>query len=1286
MAIHKRVNGDYIITTVDSSSNIEMNTNTVTVDGNLVVTGQIDFRDVTNRVYVSKNGDDTNDGLSWAKAKRTIRAACDLAQQLIDQAEYESYHVSIFVASGEYDEICPVTIPEGCALLGDSLRSVTVRPTVATSDVFYVNSGCYVYGITVRGHRLNPSALDITPEGFAGANGVYLPRNTPQTGWAFALAPGSIIRVSPYIQNCSSISGAGVFGSPEFVPGGGGVLVDPSVCAEGNRINSIVVDAFTQINLGGIGAKVVGRGYMQLVSFFVNMCQFGVMCVDGGHVTLLNSNCSFGNYAFWAEGLRTLVREPDDDLDPEDPNIEFKEVRPYATARTALTNNRRDYQIDTVNWVDARIAASDPPFAGFVYDAGTWAVGFGRVIDAIVQDLLSDSVIFTKILSETYWDGTVSLLAGQQTQYVAALEQLLTDILADLSPTDPAVIPIRHSMAVLKDSVLNTPNKPFEAARQLIDLNRSFLEAEAIAYVDDQYPGLTYRADKCARDVGYIINAVISDLITGTGRSGRQAGNAYWRSVRQGDDDILLPTPELTIPSDQTAETVAAIEYVRDLVLDIIDNVAVTSPYQVLEPQVLLVGQVADQASLPGGADPGDGYITTDTGNFWVWNGSAWTMVGFRGTLENGALGTGSIQRTFTVIVKILQNQPDPDDILFNPMFEDARTLLTLNRQFLQKETIAYVNDAFPTLVYNQDRCERDVGYIVDAIIDDLATNTEESSLIAGNAYWRGAGNIISTTFAAQIEQTVASLDYAKRLALKIIDSDDTPPIGLPELVEPQDLYIKPDGTRLFVVGGTGPKVFVFDMSVAWDISTLVYKTAFDVRAQDSTPTGVFIGDDGAYLYIVGTDDPENPNDGRTVYRYVMVTPWDVDSIVASPSSFDVSPQIQSPSSLAFNSAGSTMYVVGSSDARVFQYTLSNPWDITSAVFDSSLDVSDQIAGPAENFPTGIAVGVVNGDVHIYLAGSINNQIADYNLTSSGDLDDAVFVETVSIAQQESVISGVFFRPNGNNLYIVGSEKDSIVEYSLLFNWDITSIEFDRHREIGVFASPYQTTVGQRFLSLVSATSDANNRLTADTTFYLKPGQEVRFRSVAHAPLLSGLDPDQIYYIRAIVNTTEFTISTTLDGAELTLTTDSGTMAVAPLGPSAAHQVQRNFNQIIGIIRDGPQEIEREFGSLIEATGYTLSYAGAGIDYSKLSPGQGGSGRSDPNKYTIERAGGRVFITATDENGDFYVGSLVPGEPGQSARPLFRINQTGGNIEGRAFYQSIFGFLAPFVLALTKRK
>lgn len=259
---------------------------------------------VKNRIYVSQSGNDSLSGLSWFNSKRTLQSALQVAEQQIALGNFTAGSTVILVASGDYTENCPLTIPEGVSLVGDDLRSVTVRPSVATSNVFYLNSGCYVYGITVKGHQLSPSAIDITPTGYANSTGQNLPRSTTQSGWAFSFEPGTTITSSPYVQNCSSISG------DSNTPGGGGIWVDSASINQNSTLHSMVVDAFTQINQGGIGAKIQNKGFAQLVGFYTNFCQFGILAVDGGHASVQNSNCSFGNYALWSEGSRYLDNLP----------------------------------------------------------------------------------------------------------------------------------------------------------------------------------------------------------------------------------------------------------------------------------------------------------------------------------------------------------------------------------------------------------------------------------------------------------------------------------------------------------------------------------------------------------------------------------------------------------------------------------------------------------------------------------------------------------------------------------------------------------------------------------------------------------------------------------------------------------------------------------------------------------------------------------------------------------------------------------------------------------------
>jgi DNA-binding beta-propeller fold protein YncE len=89
---------------------------------------------------------------------------------------------------------------------------------------------------------------------------------------------------------------------------------------------------------------------------------------------------------------------------------------------------------------------------------------------------------------------------------------------------------------------------------------------------------------------------------------------------------------------------------------------------------------------------------------------------------------------------------------------------------------------------------------------------------------------------------------------------------------------------------------------------------SFDVSPQESNPTGLAFKPDGSQLYVVGTT-----NDN--VYQYGLSTAFDV-STASFSQSFDVSPQDGFPSGLVFKPDGSQLYVVGSGNAKVSQYAV----------------------------------------------------------------------------------------------------------------------------------------------------------------------------------------------------------------------------------------------------------------------------------------------------------------------------------------------------------------------------
>jgi hypothetical protein len=289
---------------------------------------------VTNVVYVSKSGNDSNSGRNLAFAKLTIAAAVTVANAL--QTANPSGTTAIIVNAGDYTESNPMSLSAGVSIVGDNLRAVSVRPANPTQDVFWVRPRCYITGVTFRDH-LHPSAAVAFPKviftgsisgttltvtamstsvndirvgtfvtgaGVAtdtvitalgtgtGGTGTYTVNNT-QTVSSTTLTGAVFIATSPYVQNCSSITTTGC-----------GMRIDGDLAG---GLKSMVLDAYTQFNQGGLGIHIINQGYAQLVSIFSICCIAGVKCESGGTCSLTNSHISYGDYGLWADGAGPVL-------------------------------------------------------------------------------------------------------------------------------------------------------------------------------------------------------------------------------------------------------------------------------------------------------------------------------------------------------------------------------------------------------------------------------------------------------------------------------------------------------------------------------------------------------------------------------------------------------------------------------------------------------------------------------------------------------------------------------------------------------------------------------------------------------------------------------------------------------------------------------------------------------------------------------------------------------------------------------------------------------------------
>ena len=264
-------------------------------------------------IYVdSVNGDDAFDGHRIISPKRTIKAAVEQAN---GDTSYGDGSI-IIVVPGVYQETLPITITaQNLSIVGQSIRSVFVHPTTATEEevMFLCDSGTYINGFTFAGLKASGTRGDagsVDPDATYG-----LP---PNQGWVAAFRTGSIIKKSPYVQNCTNFCDSqidndnfdpnnfpGQGGDLTSAPTGGGILVDGAAPDSTSVLRSFVVDAFTQICLDGPGVLCTNNGYAQLVSFFGTFCHYHAKALNGGQLNLSNCTTDFGRYGLIADGRST---------------------------------------------------------------------------------------------------------------------------------------------------------------------------------------------------------------------------------------------------------------------------------------------------------------------------------------------------------------------------------------------------------------------------------------------------------------------------------------------------------------------------------------------------------------------------------------------------------------------------------------------------------------------------------------------------------------------------------------------------------------------------------------------------------------------------------------------------------------------------------------------------------------------------------------------------------------------------------------------------------------------
>ena len=240
------------------------------------------------------------------------------------------------------------------------------------------------------------------------------------------------------------------------------------------------------------------------------------------------------------------------------------------------------------------------------------------------------------------------------------------------------------------------------------------------------------------------------------------------------------------------------------------------------------------------------------------------------------------------------------------------------------------------------------------------------------------------------------------------------------QIVAPEGIVLSNDGTKMYAVDSVGEVMYQYTLDPAWDLSTAVYASkSLDVTSEDATPVDMTFNDDGTKLYIIGhTTD--------TVYQYTLTTAWDLSTASYASKSYGYATQNDSMTGIALSSDGTKLYLLGiQATGEVYQYTLSTAWDISTASYASkSIDISTEET-------SGSSLAFNSTGTRMFVLGTTSDAVHLYLLQTAWDLSTAVYAErSFSVAAQDVFMRGLAFSSDGKYFYTIGQTNDKAYQYS----------------------------------------------------------------------------------------------------------------------------------------------------------------------------------------------------------------------------------------------------------------
>ena len=254
---------------------------------------------------------------------------------------------------------------------------------------------------------------------------------------------------------------------------------------------------------------------------------------------------------------------------------------------------------------------------------------------------------------------------------------------------------------------------------------------------------------------------------------------------------------------------------------------------------------------------------------------------------------------------------------------------------------------------------------------------------------------------------------------------------------------------------------------------------------------GINFKPDGSIMYITN----RVANHDAYIVQYSLSTPFDISTatrtfVDGAGTKLTCSTDMQLPHAIEFKPDGTRMFITTNKDhsgnpgVAVYQFKLTTAWDTSTLDCEKIFEVDITGVGNADQVRT---LTFKPDGTRMFVGGKTQDKIREYILTTPFDLRSGVSVGSLSASLASSSDGGmrnIQLHSDGSILYVAGDGNNNIHKYTLSTPWDITTISStSTEYELGSRVSHMRGFIFTANFTKLFVTNDAGSTASTNKIF-----------------------------------------------------------------------------------------------------------------------------------------------------------------------------------------------------------